>query len=143
MTDTKTPARSGGSATRGDLLARPAAAVVVIVAASAVVALSAPDLVTGSSHEHIPLAALTVWPWTGAAIGYVVMAGRRNESRDLVLGVTFVWMVVTLLALAVPTMVTGTDPTRIPLAVLIAPPFGAVTTGFLAIAHARAASGNP
>jgi hypothetical protein len=35
-------------------------------------------------------------------------------------------------------METGTDPTRIPLAALIAAPFGAVVTGFLAIAHAKA-----
>ncbi len=39
-------------------------------------------------------------------------------------------------ALGVPTLVTGTDPTRIPLAALIAPPFGAVATGFLAVARA-------
>ncbi|MET0779983.1 MAG: hypothetical protein ABWZ16_00510 [Microbacterium sp.] len=83
---------------------------------------------------------MTVWPWTAAAVGYVLLAGGRSGSRDLVVGVTFVWAVVAVLAIAAPTMVTGTDPTRIPLAALIAPPFGTVATGFLAIAHARAAS---
>jgi hypothetical protein len=119
----------------------PLAAVVAVVTASAAVATLAPDMVTGSEQEHLPLAAMTVWPWTAAAVGYVVMAGSGGGSRDFVLGVTSIWIVVTVLALAVPSLVTGTDPTRIPLAALIAPPFGAVTTGFLAIAHARASRG--
>ena len=141
MTGTTTSARSGESRPRHDFLNSPATAMVVVVLASTVVALLAPDMVTGSTHEHPPLAALTVWPWTAAAVGYVFMAGRRNDSRDLVLGVTFIWVVVAALALAVPTMITGTDPTQIPLSALIAPPFGALATGFLAISHARASSG--
>ena len=122
MTGTTTSAPSRDLRARGDVWNRPAIAMVTIVTASTLVALLAPDMVTGSNHEHLPLAALTVWPWTAAAVGYVFMAGRRKDSRDLVLGVTFVWAVVVALALAVPTMVTGTDPTRIPLAALLAPP---------------------
>lgn len=76
-------------------------------------------MVTGSAQEHLPLAALTVRPWAGAAIGSVVRAGRRDSS-DLVLGVTFVWAVVVVLSIAAPTLVTGAC--------------------FLAIAHARASS---
>ena len=83
------------------------------------------------------------WDRPAAAVGYVVLAGGRSGSRDLVLGVAFVWAVVAVLSLTVPTLVTGADPTRIPLAVLIAPPFGTVITGFLAIAHARASSPDP
>jgi hypothetical protein len=135
MTATPTPTRPREAGAQ-DFWARPAAAVLMIVTASTVVALLSPDMVTGSAHEHLPLAALTIWPWTASAVGYVVMAGRRGGSRDLVLGVAFIWVVVAVLALAVPTLVTGTDPTRIPLAALVAPPFGAITTGFLAIAHA-------
>jgi ABC-type proline/glycine betaine transport system permease subunit len=141
MTGTTTSDLSGDSRARRDFWNSPATAMAVVVVASTVVAVLAPDMVTGSTHEHLPLAALTIWPWTAAAVGYVFTAGRRNDSRDLVLGVTFVWTVVAVLALAVPTMVTGTDPTRIPLSALIAPPFGAVVTGFLAISHARASSG--
>ena len=115
-------------------------AVAAIVTASCVVALFAPDLVTGSEQEHLPLAALTIWLWTAAAVGYVLMAGGRSGSRDFVLGVAFVWAVVAILAVAVPTMVTGTDPTSIPIASLVAPPFGTVATGFLAIAYARTPS---
>lgn len=136
------PGAPSGAQTRHDLWARPATAVVAIVAASAAVATLAPDMVTGSAQEHLPLAALTIWPWSAAAIGYVVMAGRRpGSASDLVFGVTAVWATVAVVALAVPTLVTGTDPTRIPLAALIAPPFGALTTGFLALAHALAPAG--
>ncbi|MGD9958712.1 hypothetical protein [Nocardioides sp.] len=118
----------------------PATAAVVIVGAATAISILAPDLVTGSAHEHLPLAALTVWPWAAAAVGYVLMAGRHDYSRDLVLAVSFVWVLVAILAVGVPTLVTGTDPTHVPLAALIAPPFGAVITGFLCIAHARAPS---
>ncbi len=142
MTGTTTPAHPGGTLSRRDLLARPVVGVVAVVVASTIVALLAPDMVTGSAHEHLPLAALTVWPWAAAAVGYVLMAGRGKDARDLVLGVSSVWALVAVLALAVPTLVTGTDPTRIPLAALIAPPFAAVVTGFLAIAHARSESVN-
>jgi hypothetical protein len=114
---------------------RPAPAIVI---AAVLASLFAPDLVTGSEHEHFPLVALTIWPWAAAAIGYVLMAGRRGRAREFVLGVIFVWAAVAILVIAVPAMVTGTDPTRIPLAALIVPPFGALATGFLAIAHARA-----
>ena len=123
-----------------DVVSRPMTAVVVVVAMSCVAALFAPNLVTGSDHEQLPLVALTIWPWTSAAVGYILMAGTRRDSRDLVVGVTVVWVAVAVLAVAVPAMVTGTDPTRIPIAALIVPPFGAVATGFLAIAHARGAA---
>lgn len=142
MTGLTTSARSNDARPHLALWDRPSVAVVMIVAASTAVAVLAPDMVTGSEHEHLPLAALTVWPWTASAVGYVVMAGRRERARDLVLSVSFVWIFVAVVAVLVPSLVTGTDPTRIPLAALIAPPFGAVTTGFLAIAHARATAGD-
>ncbi len=81
---------------------RPAAAVVTVVAASTALAVMAPDMVTGSEQEHLPLAALTVWPWTAAAIGYVVMAGRGGSARDLVVSVSLVWAFVAVVAIAVP-----------------------------------------
>jgi hypothetical protein len=139
MTITPTPSAQSGSMWR-DLLSSPLTAAAVVVAMSGVVAIFAPNLVTGSEHEQLPLAALTIWPWTAAAVGYVLMAGQRRNSRDRVLGVTVVWVAVAVLSVAVPAMVTGTDPTRIPIAALIVPPFGAVATGFLAIAHARGAA---
>ncbi len=137
MTSTSHRGVPGDAPARPGIMDRPATAVGVVVVASTVVALLAPDMVTGSEHEHLPLAALTVWPWTAASVGYVVMAARGDRCRDLVVGVAAVWTVVAVLALALPSLVTGTDPTRIPLGALLAPPFGAVVTAFLAIAHAR------
>lgn len=119
----------------------PAAGVAMIAAASTVLAVLAPDLVSGSEHEHLPLAALTVWPWAASAIGFVLMAARRDHARELVIAVSFVWVLVAVIAITVPPLVTGTDPTRIPLAALVAPPFGAVATGFLSISHARSGAG--
>lgn len=142
MNHISTDARPGHTRTSQSLWQRPAAAVVMVVAAATALAVLAPDLVSGSEHEHLPLAALTVWPWAAATIGYVVMAGRSGDAGELVVSVSLVWIFVAVIAVAVPSLVTGTDPTRIPLAALIAPPFGAVITGFLAIAHARSASGH-
>jgi hypothetical protein len=138
MNDTATSTGSRSTRRWDDVWARPMTAVVAIIIAAMLASLFAPDLVTGREHEHLPLVALTIWPWAAAAVGYVLMAGRRGRARDLVLGVVVVWTVAAVLVIAVPTMVTGTDPTRIPLAGLIVPPFAAVATGFLAIAHARA-----
>ncbi|TDN92120.1 hypothetical protein [Microbacterium sp. BK668] len=117
---------------------RPMTAVGAIVIGAAIASVFAPDLVTGSQHEHLPLVALTIWPWAAAAVGYVLMAGRRGPARQLVAGVSVIWAAVAVVAVAVPPIVTGTDPTRIPLAALIVAPFGAVVTGFLAISHAMA-----
>lgn len=138
MNDAATSTGSRGTWHWDDVWGHPMTTVAAIVIATVLASLFAPDLVTGSEHEHFPLVALTIWPWAAATIGYVLMAGRRGRARELVLGVTIVWAAVAILVIAVPVMVTGTDPTRIPLAALIVPPFAAIATGFLAIAHARA-----
>ncbi|MFK4805880.1 hypothetical protein ACI3KX_08430 [Microbacterium sp. ZW CA_36] len=138
MNDTATSTGSPGTRRRHDVWDRPMTAVAAIVIAAVLASRFAPDLVTGREHEHLPLVALTIWPWAAAAIGYVLMAGRRSRARELVLGVIFVWAAAVVLAIALPAMVTGTDPTRVPLAALIVPPFAAIATGFLAIAHVRA-----
>ena len=138
MNSTAIPARPPETRWWDEIRDRPMTAVVVILIAATLASVFAQDLVTGSEHEHLPLVALTIWPWAAASVAYVLMAGRRGPARQLVLGASVVWAVVAIVAIAVPALVTGTDPTRIPLAALIVPPFGAVVTGFLAIAHARA-----
>jgi hypothetical protein len=119
-----------------DLASAPWVAVAAIAVTSVATALLSPDMVSGSEHEHLPLAALAVWPWSAAAAAYVVMASRRGGSRQLVLGTSALWVLVALVCIAAPVLVTGTDPTRIPLAALLAPPAGAIVTGFLAVDHA-------
>jgi hypothetical protein len=138
MSSTAHPARSSGLRRWGEVWTHPMTAVAAIVIAATLASVFAQDLVTGSQQEHLPLVALTMWPWAAAAVGYVLMAGRKGPARPFVLGVIVVWAGVATVAIAVPVMETGTDPTRIPLAALIAAPFGAVVTGFLAIAHAKA-----
>ena len=105
--------------------------------ATTVIAVFAPDMVTGSEHEHLPVAGITVWLWAAVATAYTVLAVRRTPaSAVLVVGVSLVWAAVAVAAVAAPVMVTGSDPTRIPMAVLIGPVVGALTTGFLALHHA-------
>ena len=116
-----------------ELLTSPVAAASSIWLFAALVAVLAPDMVTGSEHGHMPIAAMTIWLWTLAATGYVLMAARLGSSLELSLGTAAVWLTVFVVAVFAPTMVTGSDPTQIPIAALVAPPVGTLATGFLAL----------
>jgi uncharacterized membrane protein len=105
--------------------------------ACVLVMLLAPDLVSGSEHERLPLATFTVWLWGLAATGYVLSGARRWVAPEFTAGVVIVWAGVVLTAAYAPVMVTGTDPTEIPIAALLAPVFGALATGFLALHNAN------
>jgi len=117
-------------------LASPATPVAVIWLCSAAAAVFAPDMVTGSQHEHLPMVAITVWLWTLSATAYVLLASRAGGSVTLTAATSAIWVAVLVVSLAAPMMVTGTDPTRIPLAAILAPVVGAVATGFVAVHHA-------
>jgi hypothetical protein len=133
MTQTKTQHALGR-----DRVEPPASRLVAvgrIWAASAVTAIAAPDMVSGSQHEHLPPAALTVWLWAAVGSGYAAMT-PVTDSRDWLVGVGLVWTMAAAAAVLAPVMVTGSDPTRIPVAALVAPPVAAVVTGFLALAQA-------
>ena len=122
-----------------DLASSRGMAIAVIWGCTALAAVLAPDMVTGSAHEHLPMAAITGWIWAIIATAYVLMAARGGPgSRSLVVGTTVTWVIVALAVILGPVMVTGTDPTTIPLTVLLAPVAGAVVTGFLALASANA-----
>jgi hypothetical protein len=100
------------------------------------ISLLAPDLVSGSQQEHLPVAAFTTWFW--GAIGTIVLLwamGRlRGSSRwqPIWIGLSVVtlgiWTLTTILGITLPVMVTGTDPTQIPFAALFAPPAAAMLT---------------
>ncbi len=109
----------------------------VVWVACTMVALMSPDLVSGSQHEHIPLATLTVWLWALVATGYVLMGTRQRVTPGFAVGVILVWAAVAVTAALAPVMVTGTDPTEIPLAAVLAPVFGTLGTGFLALHNAN------
>ena len=98
--------------------------------------LLAPDLVSGSEQEHLPVAAFTTWFW--GAVGTMVflwaMGRLRGSARwqpiwiGLSVATLGIWVMATILAITLPVMVTGTDPTQIPFAALFAPPAAAMLT---------------
>lgn len=115
----------------------------VVWLACVLVMLLAPDLISGSEHEHLPLATFTVWLWGLVATGYVLMGARRWVAPEFTAGVLIIWAAVVLTAAFAPVMVTGTDPTEIPFGALLAPVFGALATGFLALHNANTFEDGP
>ena len=99
----------------------------IIWVAVVVISLFAPDLISGSEQEHLPIAALTSWVAGVIGTGAVVKTMRSaRQAGDrfgpLVLGsVAVIWVVATLVALLAPDLVTGSDPTRLPIAAIVAP----------------------
>lgn len=123
----------------------PGVAVAAIWVATLLFSVFAPDLVSGSQQEHLPIAGLTGWPWAAAATGYVLMATRVRDAADdprvwlgFEVSVVVIWAVVALAGIFAPELVTGSDPTRVPLAAIVAPVAGLVATGFVAL-HATTA----
>jgi hypothetical protein len=105
------------------------------------ISLLAPDLVSGSQQEHLPVAAFTTWFW--GAVGTMVLLwamGRlRGSARwqpiwiGLSVATLGIWTLATILAITLPVMVTGTDPTRIPFAALFAPVAAAMLTALAGV----------
>jgi hypothetical protein len=103
--------------------------------------LLAPDLVSGSQQEHLPVAAFTTWFWGGVGTLVLLWAmGRlRGNARwqpiwiGLSVATLGIWALATILAITLPEMVTGTDPTRIPFAALFAPPAAAMLTALAGV----------
>lgn len=97
---------------------------------------SAPPLVSGSHHEHLPIAAFTTWLWGAVASGAVGTtllrfndAGTPAQVRGQLAGfVAGLWAVAAVVAIFAPDMVTGSDPTRLPIAALLAPVTATVAT---------------
>ena len=91
--------------------------------------LFAPDMVSGSEQQHLPIAAFTTWFWGGVGTMVFLWAmGKVRGSatwRPIWIGLSVttlaVWTVATILGIAGPVFVTGTDPTRIPIAAFLAP----------------------
>ena len=100
------------------------------------ISLLAPDMVSGSEHEHLPLAALTSWLWglvaTSAYVAGQLRLRGRASRRPIWIGLTVVtlavWLVATVLSATLPVYETGTDPTQVPMGALTAPIGAAVLT---------------
>lgn len=110
-----------------------------IWAAVLAISLLSPDMVSGSEQQRMPIAAFSTWIWGLVATAFVFsfwtrMRGlphRAELHRPLALGVALVWGAAALVSVLSPEMVTGSDPTRIPVASFVAPVAATVLT-FLA-----------
>ena len=116
----------------------PLTALASIWLSAALMVLGAPDMVSSSQHEHLPLALITVWLWAAAATAFASMTPSRGSLARWTLGVVGLWVADALIAVAAPVMVTGSDPTRIPLAVHHRAPRGCRADG-----HVVPAPGEP
>ena len=116
------------------------AAVAAIWVSSAAMAIWSPDLVTGSAQEHIPLIAMTVWFWALLATGLVVMApsvaaGGGGRTWMVYAGaLSVIWVMAAIVSIAAPPMVTGSDPTTIPIAGLISAIVAMAATAYATVA---------
>jgi hypothetical protein len=105
------------------------------------ISLFAPDMVSGSEQQHLPIAAFTTWFWGG--IGTLVFLWAMGKVRGsatwrptwIGLSVTTLagWTVATILGITAPVFVTGSDPTRIPVAAFFAPVVAAMLTAFAGV----------
>ena len=85
---------------------------------------------------------MTIWMWGMVATGLGLFGAAfpvrdrtaRWGSRVAVLGI---WSAVALVGIFAPSMVSGSDPTTMPIAALAGPVAGAVATGFACLAAAR------
>jgi cobalamin synthase len=105
------------------------------------ISLLAPDLVSGSQQEHLPVVALTSWFWGAAGTMVLLWAmGRLRSSTSwqpiwigLSVATLGIWALATILAITLPVMVTGTDPTQIPFAAIFAPVAAAMLTALAGV----------
>ncbi|MGZ6496960.1 MAG: hypothetical protein ACXVD9_12670 [Actinomycetota bacterium] len=116
-----------------------AGALISIWISIGLISLFAPDMITGSQHEHLPIAAILGWSFAAIASAFVLMAsamsGRAGEGTaslwwSFAAGVGGIWLVIMLAGIFSPEMVTGTDPTRIPIAAMGGPVVGSIVTAF-------------
>jgi len=135
------------SRTSSGRIAFVATSVAAIWLAALVASIYAPPLITGAQQEHIPLVAGVDWLWAAVATGFVVLAagltdrGSRTAWIGSAIAVVAVWAAVAIGSIAGPELVTGSDPTRIPLGAVLSPFAGVVATAYIAIfAAAQGAS---
>jgi hypothetical protein len=107
-------------------------AVGVIWLAVLLASILAPDMVTGSQQEHLNVAALANWFWGLLSTMFLLRATvfrpprlERHEEEAVWIwssvAVGGVWLAVAVISIFTPAFVTGSDPTRLPLAAILAP----------------------
>ena len=133
-----TPIGPAGPADAGESALFRAASVGIgaIWLAVVVISVFSPDLVTGSEPAHIPLVAMVTWLWGVIPSGSLVITLLGVRGRPDLLGsvwllvgdVAALWAVAAAVAVFGPEMVTGSDPTRVPICALLAPIAATVLT---------------
>lgn len=109
--------------------------------AVAMISVLAPDMISGSEQEHLPVAAFATWLWGLVATGGFLWAmgrlrgtvSRRPIWIGLAVATVAVWLVATIVSITVPVVETGSDPTRLPIAAMVAPMAAAGLTGLAGI----------
>jgi hypothetical protein len=102
------------------------------------ISIFAPDMVSGSEQEHLPVAAFTAPLWGLIATGGFLWAmgklrgsgSRRPIWIGLAVATLTVWLVAAILSIALPVVETGSDPTRLPIAAMVSPVAAAVLIVF-------------
>ena len=99
----------------------------------------APDMITGSQHEHLALVAGGDWIWGLVASAIVILAAQKGFRAKvaghvswaaLAIAVSAIWLGVAAVSAWAPVWVTGTDPTTIPADAMGAPILGTFLTWF-------------
>jgi hypothetical protein len=110
----------------------------------------APDLVSGTQQEHLPLAAFVTWLWgLGATAAVFIPMNRLRGSAQrkpiwIGFGVVVIalWAAATVLGIWLPVYETGTDPTQLPFGAMFAPMAAAALTvlaGIVAVEFGKGA----
>lgn len=137
-TDTRTEVEPTAD---GSWMLNTTVAVAVVWVAVVVVSIFAPDLVSGSEQEHLPIAAFTTWLFGAAGTAAVLLtmwklrgaARRKPIWTGFTVVVAVIWLVATVLALTLPELETGTDPTKVPLGAIFAPLAASVLTALAGV----------
>ena len=112
-----------------------------IWAAVVLISVFAPDMIHGSEQQRMPVAAFGTWLWgVGASVVALVALTRlrgaltRRPLWMTLFGATLaIWSAATMVSIFGPTVVTGSDPTTIPVAALVAPIAAMLATSVAAI----------
>lgn len=132
----------------GSWMAWTTGGIAAIWVAVVLISVFAPDMVTGSEQQHMPMAAFTSWLWGLVSMGAFLWsmgrlrgsAARRPIWVGLAIGTAGLWLVATVLSITLPVVETGSDPTRMPLGAFVSPMAAALLTaiaGLVAGIYAR------
>ena len=107
-----------------------------------------PDLVSGTDQTHVPIAAFSDWFYAVIATGLVLMAFSRRTPdvgrsswAAFAFAISAIWLVVAIVSIWTPDLVSGTDPTRVPIGALVSPIAGVLATAFASVFVAGSGGG--